>query len=99
MRGELKFYIKKGGSTMKSRFIRSISSTGVWIKSLVAGAISSAAGGVILVIKDPATFNFETGLSNLLTVAGSFAIVGVANLLIKTPMAGRCSSREGEDRG
>lgn len=70
----------------RSRFIRSISSTGVWIKSLISVAISAAAGGVISVIIDPSTFNFGTGFSNLVTVAGSYAVVGIANFLIKSPL-------------
>ena len=70
----------------RSRFIRSISSTGVWIKSLISVAISAAAGGVISVITDPNTFNFGTGFTILMTVAGSCAVVGIANFLIKSPL-------------
>jgi uncharacterized integral membrane protein len=58
----------------------------IWVKGLVSAAISAAAGSAALVIVDPATFNLQEGLSQLVTVAVSMSIVAVANYLTKSPL-------------
>lgn len=58
----------------------------IWVKGLVSAAISAAAGSAALVIVDPATFNLQEGLSQLVTVAVSMSIVAVANYLAKSPL-------------
>lgn len=57
-----------------------------WVKGLIGTAISSAAGGVALVVVDPNTFNFQGGLRKLAEVCGALALVHVAGYLQKSPL-------------
>ena len=57
-----------------------------WFKGLISAMISSAAGVITVMIVKPETFNIDTGLHNVLTVAGVTAIVGAANYLKQSPL-------------
>ena len=70
----------------RNKFIRAVKNPMVWLKLLVSAAVSAAAGGVISVLAKPESFNFETGLPNLISVAGACAIVGIANYLKDCPV-------------
>ncbi len=70
----------------RNKFMRAVSSPLVWAKAVLAAGISAGAGGVLMVLKDPQTFNFQAGLTNLLTVAGACALVGVAGFLKDSPI-------------
>lgn len=59
-----------------------------WVKGLVSVAISSAAGGVAIVVVDPMTFNFSTGLAKLGEVCGVLALIHTALYLQKSPLPG-----------
>jgi hypothetical protein len=57
-----------------------------WIRGLVSTAISSAAGGVALVIVDPSTFNLQSGIRKLFEVCAALVLVHVAAYLQKSPL-------------
>jgi hypothetical protein len=59
-----------------------------WLKGLLSVSISSAAGGVTVVIVDPSTFNFSTGLPKLAEVCGVLALIHAALYLQKSPLPG-----------
>lgn len=58
----------------------------VWLYSLMATVVSSAAGATALVVVDPKTFNLEEGFPRLLKVAGVLAIVALFNYLQTHPL-------------
>jgi hypothetical protein len=60
----------------------------VWFRGLLSVAISSAAGGVTVVVVDPATFNFSTGFVKLAQVCGVLALIHAALYLQKSPLPG-----------
>lgn len=57
-----------------------------WLKGLVAAIIGGVSNSVLLVIADPLTFNFNEGLSRVLTVAGTTAIISAAMYLKQSPL-------------
>jgi hypothetical protein len=57
-----------------------------WLRGLISVAITSAAGGVALVVVDPSTFNVRAGLGKLSEVCGALALVHVAGYLQRTPL-------------
>lgn len=59
-----------------------------WLKGLLSVAISSAAGGVAVVVADPSTFNIHTGLGKLGEVCGVLALIHAALYLQKSPLPG-----------
>jgi hypothetical protein len=59
-----------------------------WLRGLVSTAISAAAGGVALVIVDPATFNLQSGIVKLSEVCGALVLVHIAAYLQKSPIWG-----------
>lgn len=58
----------------------------IWLRGLVSVAISSAAGGVTVIVADPMSFNLQKGLPKLLEVCGVLALVHVALYLQKSPI-------------
>jgi hypothetical protein len=66
----------------------------IWVKGVVAAAISGGAGGVLTgfaaVGIDPQHFNLQTGMSATLRIAAAAAlinsIIGVAAYLQKSPL-------------
>jgi hypothetical protein len=68
--------------------------TQVWLKGILAAAISGAAGGVLTGFAalgiDPSHFNLQTGLAATLHIAEAAAlinaIIGVAAYLQKSPL-------------
>lgn len=66
----------------------------IWLKGLVAAAVSGAAGGVLTGLAavgiDPQHFNLQTGTSATLRIAAAAAlinaIIGVAAYLQKSPL-------------
>lgn len=59
-----------------------------WLQGLFAVGISSAAGGVAIVIVDPMTFNLHQGLGKLAEVCGVLFLIHVALYLQKSPLPG-----------
>lgn len=59
-----------------------------WLKGLLSVAVSSAAGGVAIVIVDPSNFNLHTGMSKLLEVCVTLAIIHAALYLQHSPLPG-----------
>ena len=57
-----------------------------WLKGLLAAIIGGAANSVVLMIADPMTFNLQTGLNKLITVAIVSAIVSAAMYLKESPL-------------
>lgn len=57
-----------------------------WIKGLVSAIIGGAANSVTVMIVDPESFNFDTGLQKLGAVAAISAIVSAAAYLKKSPV-------------
>ena len=64
---------------MKSKLIK-------WLVGLVSVMISAGAGGVAVVIVDPAAFNLQAGIGKLLTVCCIFAITHGAVYLQQSPL-------------
>jgi hypothetical protein len=60
----------------------------VWFRGLLSVVISSAAGGVTVVIVDPSTFNLQAGLGKLAQVCGVLALIHAALYLQKSPLPG-----------
>ena len=66
----------------------------IWIKGLLAAAISGASGGILTGLAavgiDPTHFNLQTGISSTvrigLAAAAINAIIGVAAYLQKSPL-------------
>jgi hypothetical protein len=66
----------------------------IWLKGILAAAISGAAGGVLTgfaaVGIDPQHFNLQAGMSATLRIAGAAALInaaiGVAAYLQKSPL-------------
>lgn len=66
----------------------------IWLKGILAAAISGAAGGVLTgfaaVGIDPQHFNLQTGMSATLRIAAAAAlinsVIGVAAYLQKSPL-------------
>jgi hypothetical protein len=66
----------------------------IWLKGIVAAAISGAAGGVLTgfaaVGIDPQHFNLQAGMGATLRIAGAAAlinaVIGVAAYLQKSPL-------------
>ncbi len=58
----------------------------VWAKGLLAAVIGGVANSVTMIIADPLNFNLNDGIGNLLTVAGTSAIVAAAAYLAKSPI-------------
>lgn len=66
----------------------------IWLKGLVAAAVSGAAGGVLTGLAavgiDPQHFNLQSGTSATLRIAAAAAlinaIIGVAAYLQKSPL-------------
>ena len=63
-------------------------SFGKWIRGLVGAFIQSATLTITTMIVDPETFNIETGLAKVGTVALVSGIVGAALFLNKKPLPG-----------
>lgn len=57
-----------------------------WLKGLVAAVIGGASNSITLIIVNPEHFNLQAGLKNLLTVAGTSAILSAAMYLKKSPL-------------
>ena len=57
-----------------------------WLKGLVAAIIGGASNSITLIIVNPQHFNLQAGLKNLLTVAGTSAILSAAMYLKKSPL-------------
>ena len=57
-----------------------------WIHGLVAAVVSGAANSITVAVVDPETFNIETGLDKMLTVAAVAAIMGAAAYLKQSPL-------------
>lgn len=66
----------------------------IWLRGIIAAAISGAAGGVLTgfaaVGIDPQHFNLQTGMGATLRIAGAAAlinaVIGVAAYLQKSPL-------------
>ena len=58
----------------------------VWLRGLISAAVSGFATTITVMIVDPNTFNLDTGIKQVLTVAVVSAIVSVANYLKKSPL-------------
>jgi len=59
----------------------------IWLSGLASAAMSGFAGGVGVLIAEPATFNFtETGIWSLGKVCAVCGLVGVANFLKQSPL-------------
>ena len=66
----------------------------IWLKGMVAAAISGAAGGVLTGLAavgiDPQHFNLQTGIGATLRIAAAAAlinaVIGVAAYLQKSPL-------------
>ena len=59
-----------------------------WIKGLLSAVIGGVSNSVVLMIADPKTFNLDTGIKNLGTVAITSAIVSAAMYLKQSPLPG-----------
>jgi hypothetical protein len=59
--------------------------TRAWLRGLIAAAINAASSAVILIIADPAVFNFESP-TKLFMTTGAFTILAVANYLKQHPL-------------
>ncbi len=57
-----------------------------WLKGLISAGISGSATGLTVMIVDPVTFNFETGLKKLLLVTAVAGVIAAANYLKKSPI-------------
>lgn len=57
-----------------------------WVSGVVSAFVSSAAGGVGVVIVAPATFNLAEGKTKLLEMCIVFGIIGLANFLKTHPV-------------
>jgi len=74
----------------------------VWLKGLLAAIISGSANGVVTAYSllgiDSEHFNLNTGLHNVLQVAGSVAVIsgflGAAMYLRQSPVPGEASKAE-----
>ncbi len=60
----------------------------LWLHNLAAAAISGAGSAVGVMVVDPDTFNFSTGLAELGKVAAVSAVIGVGLYLKTHPLAG-----------
>lgn len=68
--------------------------TGLWIRGIVAVAISGAAGGILTGLAavgiDPQHFNLASGLGATMKIGGAAAainaVIGVAGYLQKSPL-------------
>lgn len=56
-----------------------------WFRNIGATVINGFASGVILIIADPADFNFENP-KRLLMTSAAFAVLGLANFLKQNPL-------------
>lgn len=59
-----------------------------WLVGLLSVTISSAAGGVSVVVVDPVQFNFHSGFGHLCSVCGILALIHAALYLAKSPLPG-----------
>jgi hypothetical protein len=59
-----------------------------WIFGLCSTGISAAANSITVCVIDPTTFNFSTGIHNVLSVAGVAALIAIANFLKQSPLPG-----------
>jgi hypothetical protein len=59
---------------------------GHWIYGLCSTGISAAANSITVCIIDPTTFNFQTGIHNVISVAGVAALIAIANFLKQSPL-------------
>jgi hypothetical protein len=74
----------------------------IWIKGLLAAAISGGSGGVLTGLAavgiDPTHFNLQTGIGSTLRIglaaAAINAIIGVAAYLQKSPLPADSASRD-----
>jgi hypothetical protein len=57
-----------------------------WGKGLIAAIIGGVSNSITLMIVDPMTFNLQTGLGHLFTVAGTSAILAAAMYLKQSPI-------------
>lgn len=67
--------------------------TKIWLRELVAAAISGAATGIAAVGIDPSTFNFGDGLSALGKMMFAGMVVGIMNSLKQSPLPARSIRR------
>jgi hypothetical protein len=58
----------------------------LWFKGLAVALISGVSNAGALVVFDPETFNFHSGLAKLLKIAGVLAISSVFWYLKKSPI-------------
>lgn len=56
-----------------------------WLKGLLAAFISGAAGGILLMLKDPHHFNLAQAQEMVWPCIG-FGLVGLALYLVKSPL-------------
>jgi uncharacterized membrane-anchored protein len=64
-----------------------------WLYGLFSTGISAAANSITACVIDPVTFNFETGIHNVITMAGVAALIAIAHFLSRSPLPGRTESR------
>lgn len=57
-----------------------------WLQGLISAAIGGFSMGATVALVDPTSFNFETGMGNLLKVCAVSAFLNVANFLKKAPL-------------
>ncbi len=65
-----------------------VKNIGKWLRGLVGAFIQSASATVSVMLVDPETFNIETGLGKVGTVALVSGVVGAALFLNKRPLPG-----------
>lgn len=57
-----------------------------WIKGLISAVIGGMASAVTVIVADPMTFNLDSGITKLLTVAGLNGLVAGAMYLKQSPI-------------
>jgi hypothetical protein len=57
-----------------------------WLKGLAAAVIGGVSNSIALIIVNPEHFNLQSGIKNLLSVAGTSAILSAAMYLKKSPL-------------
>lgn len=57
-----------------------------WLKGLIAAIIGGISNSIVLIIADPANFNLQSGLDNLLTISATSAILSAAMYLKQSPL-------------
>lgn len=65
----------------------------IWLKGLLAAAITAGATAVTATVVAPETFNFQDGGTKLLTMVLVQALVGVALYLKSSPLPGEPAAK------